>query len=74
MLKKNLKNHTDRIWQMRMQTLMRRKRNIGISRIIDTTLFEWYSERGMEVPKWKMNKDPKWWIEYLEELKINGTR
>lgn len=59
---------------MRMQTLMRRKRNIGISRIIDTTLFEWYSERGMEVPKWKMNKDPKWWIEYLEELKINGTR
>ncbi len=59
---------------MRMQTLMRRKRNIGISRIIDTTLFEWYSERGMEVPKWKMDKDPKWWIEYLEELKINGTR
>ena len=59
---------------MRMQTLMRSKRNIGISRIIDTTLFEWYSERGMEVPKWKMDKDPKWWIEYLEELKINGTR
>ena len=59
---------------MRMQTLMRRKRNIGISQIIDVTLFEWYSERGMEVPKWKMNKDPKWWIEYLEELKINGTR
>ena len=58
---------------MRMQTLMRRKRNIGISRIIDTTLFEWYSERGMEVPKWKMDKDPKWWIEYLEELKVNGT-
>jgi len=59
---------------MRMQTLMRRKRNIGISQIIDVTLFEWYSERGMEVPKWKMDKDPKWWIEYLEELKINGTR
>ena len=59
---------------MRMQTLMRRKRNIGISQIIDVTLFEWYSERGMEVPKWKMEKDPKWWIEYLEELKINGTR
>ena len=57
-----------------MQMLMKRKRNIGISRIIDTTLFEWYSERGMEVPKWKMDKDPKWWIEYLEELKINGTR
>ncbi len=58
---------------MRMQMLMKRKRNIGISQIIDTTLFEWYSERGMEVPKWKMDKDPKWWIEYLEELKVNGT-
>ena len=58
---------------MRMQMLMKRKRNIGISQIIDTTLFEWYSERVMEVPKWKMDKDPKWWIEYLEELKVNGT-
>ena len=58
---------------MRMQMLMKRKRSIGISQIIDTTLFEWYSERGMEVPKWKMDKDPKWWIEYLEELKVNGT-
>ena len=55
---------------MHMQTLMKRKRNIGISQIIDTTLFEWYSERGMNVPKWKMNKDPEWWINYLKELKI----
>jgi len=54
---------------MHMQTLMKRKRNIGISQIIDTTLFEWYSERGMNVPKWKMNKDPEWWINYLKELK-----
>tara|TARA_B100000900_G_scaffold41806_1_gene31172 strand:- start:83 stop:241 length:159 start_codon:yes stop_codon:yes gene_type:complete len=47
---------------------MKRKRNIGISQIIDRTIYEWYSERGMEVPNWKMKTDPDWWIEYLEEL------
>jgi len=41
------------------------------SQIIDSALFEWYSERGLEVPNWKMQKDPQWWIDYLEELK-NG--
>ena len=51
-----------------MQTLMKRKRSIGISQIIDSTIYEWYSERGMEVPNWKMKTDPDWWIEYLEEL------
>ena len=56
-----------------MQTLTRRKRNIGISKVIDTTLFEWYSERGMDVPKWKMEKDPDWWINYLKELETNGV-
>ena len=74
MLKKNLSDHTARIWQMRMQTLMRRKKSIGISQKIDSILFEWYSERGMEVPNWKMKTDPDWWIEYLEELKQNGLR
>ena len=51
-----------------MQTLMKRKRSIGISQIIDSTIYEWYSERGMEVPNWKMKTDPDWWIEYLREL------
>ena len=59
---------------MRMQTLMRRKKSIGISQKIDSILFEWYSERDMEVPNWKMKTDPDWWIEYLEELKQNGLR
>ena len=72
MLKKNLSDHTARIWQMRMQTLMRRKKSIGISQKIDSILFEWYSERDMEVPNWKMKTDPDWWIEYLEELKQHG--
>tara|TARA_B000000609_G_scaffold2507_1_gene1681 strand:- start:271 stop:492 length:222 start_codon:yes stop_codon:yes gene_type:complete len=68
MLRKNLKNLMDHIWQTHMQTLMKRKRSIGISQIIDSTIYEWYSERGMEVPNWKMKTDPDWWIEYLEEL------
>lgn len=72
MLKKNLSDHTARIWQMRMQTLMRRKKSIGISQKIDSILFEWYSERDMEVPNWKMKTDPDWWINYLEELKQYG--
>ena len=57
---------------MRMQTLMRRKKSIGISQKIDSILFEWYSERDMEVPNWKMKTDPDWWTEYLEELKQYG--
>ena len=72
MLKKNLSDHTARIWQMRMQMLMRRKKSIGISQKIDSILFEWYSERDMEVPNWKMKTDPDWWIEYLEKLKQYG--
>ena len=51
-----------------MQTLMKRKRSIGISQTIDNCIFEWYTERGMKVPNWKMKKDPDWWIEYLKEL------
>ena len=53
---------------MRMQTLTRRKMSIGISQKIDNIIFEWYTERGMEVPKWKYTKDPEWWIEYLQEI------
>ena len=61
-------DHTDPTWQMHMQTLMKRKRQIEISEIIDRALWEWYSERGLEVPNWKMQKDPQWWIDYLEDL------
>ena len=39
-----------------------------IAQTIDNALFEWYSERGLEVPNWKTNKDPQWWIDYLESL------
>ena len=42
-----------------------------IAQTIDNALFEWYSERGLEVPQWRMKKDPDWWIEYLKSLGID---
>ena len=71
MSEQNPKNHTDHIWQMRMQTLMKRKRSMEIAQTIDNALFEWYSERDLEVPLWRMKKDPDWWTEYLKELGID---
>ena len=47
---------------------MKRMKQIEISQIIDTALFEWYSERELEVPNWKTQKDPQWWIDYLNQL------
>ena len=56
------------MWQMRMQTLMKRKRSMEIAQTIDNALEEYYSERGLPVPNWKQQKDPQWWIDYLKEL------
>ena len=39
-----------------------------VKQTIDDALFEYYSEKGMEVPRWRMQKDPQWWIDYLKEL------
>jgi len=51
-----------------MQTLMKRKRNMEVAQIINEAIEEWYSERDLPVPDWKMKKDPDWWVEYLREL------
>ena len=56
---------------MRMQTLMMRKRNMEIAQTIDNALEEYYSEKGLSVPEWKLKKDPQWWIDYLKELNID---
>ena len=42
-----------------------------IAQIIDDALTEYYSERGLEVPQWKMQRDPRWWTDYLQELNID---
>jgi hypothetical protein len=41
-----------------------------IAQTIDRVLYEYYSEKGMEVPQWKTQKNPQWWIDYLKELGI----
>tara|TARA_Y100000004_G_scaffold66343_1_gene74392 strand:+ start:696 stop:923 length:228 start_codon:yes stop_codon:yes gene_type:complete len=73
MLDPNPKNHTDLMWQTHMQTLTKRKRSMEIAQTIDDALLEWYSERGLEVPQWKRNNDPQWWIDYLKELNIDPS-
>jgi len=39
-----------------------------IARIIDEALFRYYSDHGKDVPKWKQQKNPQWWIDYLNEM------
>ena len=51
-----------------METLTARMRRIEIAETIDEVIWKWYFERGKEVPNWKMQKDPQWWIDYLAEL------
>ena len=67
------RDHTDPMWQIHMQTLMRRKRNLEVKQTIDDALEEYYSERGLEVPNWRMRKDPEWWINYLLGLGIDPS-
>lgn len=60
--------NTDPMWKIHMETLTKRMKRIEISEIIDEAIWKWYFENGKEVPKWKMKKDPQWWIEYLNSL------
>jgi hypothetical protein len=60
--------NTDPIWKTHMETLMKRMRQTEIAEIIDEAIWKWYFEQGKEVPNWKMQKDPQWWIDYLREL------
>jgi len=71
MSEKNHNEHEDHMWKMHMQTLTKRMKSMEIAQTIDDALFEYYSEKGMEVPKWRMQKDPQWWIDYLRELGID---
>jgi hypothetical protein len=47
---------------------MKRKKIIETKEIIEKAICDWYFERGLDVPQWKMQKDPQWWIDYLREL------
>ena len=54
--------------------LTKRMRNMEVKQIIDDALFEYYSNKGLDVPNWKMQKDPQWWIDYLKELENDNNR
>jgi hypothetical protein len=47
---------------------MKKKRIIETKEIIEKAIFDWYFEQGVSVPNWKMQKDPQWWVDYLNEL------
>jgi hypothetical protein len=64
----------DLMWETHMQTLTKRMRNMEVKQIIDDALFEYYSNKGLDVPNWKMQKDPQWWIDYLKELENDNNR
>ena len=44
-----------------------------IAQTIDDALTEYYSERGVEVPNWKRDKDPQWWKDYLISLGVDPS-
>ena len=71
MSEKNLYENEDPTWQMHMQTLTKRKRSMEIAQTIDNALYEWYSERDLDVPQWKQKRNPQWWIDYLNSLNLN---
>ena len=72
MSEKNLYANEDHTWKTRMQTLMRRKKNLQIAQTIDEVLYQYYVvERGQKVPNWRYVKDQDWWIDYLKRLNID---
>ena len=71
MSEKNPYENEDLLWKTHMRTLMRKKRNIEISRILDEVFYNYYTvERGLPVPEWR-SPEPQWWIEYLRSLDID---
>jgi len=71
MSEKNPSENEDLLWQTRMRTLTKRKRNMEIARTIDEAINEYYSLQGKPVPNWRYMKDQDWWIEYLQNLGID---
>jgi len=43
-----------------------------VKQIIDEAIREYYSLQGKEVPMWRVEKNPEWWIRYLNDLGIDS--
>jgi hypothetical protein len=61
----------DPTWKMHMQMLTRRKKNLEIKEKLENAISEWYFTQGISEPNWKIQKDPQWWIDYINEIKNN---
>ena len=68
MLFQNLRNLMENLWKIRMKTLMNRQKIIGINETLEKSIWQWYFDRGIPEPNWKVQKDPQWWIDYLKSL------
>ena len=71
MSEKNLYENEDPSWRMHMLTLMQRKRNMEIAQTIEDSLKEYYDSIGKPVPKWRINRNPQWWTDYLISLGLD---
>ena len=71
MSEKNQQNPMDNTWNHHMKTLTMRKRQLEISETISQAISDWYLENGLPEPNWKIQKDPKWWTDYLDSLKTD---
>lgn len=58
----------DHIWKTYMQTLTQRKKSVEIKEKLEEAISNWYFEHGIPEPNWKYQKNPQWWIDYLNEL------
>ena len=43
-----------------------------VKQIIDEAIREYYSLQGKEIPMWRVEKNPEWWIRYLNDLGIDS--
>ena len=56
------------MWKTHMETLMKKAKILETKEVIEQTIWQYYFERGLPVPRWKMDRNPQWWIDYLNEL------
>ena len=54
---------------MSMMILTQRMKTITIGDKVCQAISDWYFENGMPEPNWRVDKDPQWWLEYLNNLK-----
>lgn len=55
-----------------METLMKRMKEMKTSEIsetLDKVFDKYYTDKGMDVPNWRIQRNDDWFLRYCEELK-----